>query len=62
MLCSSECWMTEKKIKQKMSVANMRRLRLISRVTREGRIRTVYVTGRIVIATIMEKMKGNRIG
>jgi hypothetical protein len=43
-----------------MSVAEMRMLRWMSGVTREDRIRNEYVRGSIDVASIVDKMRGNK--
>jgi hypothetical protein len=61
MLYGSECWAVDKKIEQRMSVAEMRMLRWMSGVTREDRIRNEYVRGSIGVAPIGDKMRENRL-
>ena len=61
MLYGSECWAVDKKIEQRMSVAEMRMLRWMSGVTREDRIRNEYLRGSIGVAPIGDKMRENRL-
>jgi len=45
-----------------MNVAEMRMLKWMSGVTREDRIRNEYVRGSIGVASIVAKMRENRLG
>jgi len=49
------------KIKQKMSVTEMRILRWMSDVIRENRIKDEYVRGGIEVLTIVSNMRENRL-
>jgi len=53
--------MVNKKIKQKMSVAEMRILRWMSGVPRENWIRNDYIRGSIGVVSIMDKMRENKL-
>jgi len=55
MLYGSECWMVDKTINQRMSVAEVIMLRWMIRVTREDRIRNEYVRGNIGVVSIVKE-------
>jgi hypothetical protein len=57
MLNSSKCWAVDRRIKQNMSVAEMKMLRWMNGVSREDRIRDDYVRGSISMTSILEKMR-----
>lgn len=59
-LYGSECWTVDNKIEQRMRVTVIRILRLISRVTREDKIRNEYVRASIEVISIVN-MKKNRL-
>ena len=48
-------------IEQRMNVAEMRMLRWMSGVTREDKIRNKYIRGSIGVASIVDKMRENRL-
>jgi len=56
-----QCWAVDKKIKQRISVAEMKMLRYMTGVSREVKIRNEYVERSVGIALIMGKMKENRL-
>ena len=49
-----KCWAVGRKIEQRMSVAEMRMLRWMSGVTREGKIRNEFIRGSIGVASIVD--------
>jgi len=59
-LCGSECWVFDWRIEQS-SVAGMRMLRWVSRVTTEDRIRYKYVRESIGVALIVDNIRKFRI-
>ena len=61
MLYGSECWAVDKKTEQRLSVAEMRMLRWMSGVTREDRIRNEYIRGSLGVASIVGKLRENRL-
>ena len=61
MLYGTECWAADRKIEQSMSVTEMRMLRWMSGVTSEDRIKNKYVRGSIGVASIVDKMRENRL-
>ena len=61
MMYGTECWAVGRKIEQRMSVAEMRMLRWMSGVTREDKIRNEYIRGSIGVASIVDKMRENRL-
>ena len=61
MMYGTECWAVDRKIEQRMSVAEMRMLRWMSGVTREDKIRNEYIRGSIGVASIVDKMRENRL-
>jgi hypothetical protein len=61
MLNDSECWAVDSRIEQSMSVVEMRMPRWLSGVITEDRIRNEYVRGSIGVATIVDKMRENRL-
>ncbi|XP_050525575.1 uncharacterized protein LOC126896662 [Daktulosphaira vitifoliae] len=60
MYCS-ECWAIDKRIEQRMSVAKMRMLKWISGMTSEDRKRNKHIRKSIGAASIMIKMRENRL-
>ena len=61
MMYGTECWAVDRKIEQRMSVAEMRMLWWMSGVTREDKIRNEYIRGSIGVASIVDKMRENRL-
>ena len=61
MMYGTECWAVDRKIEQRMSVAEMRMLRWMSAVTREHKIRNEYIRGSIGVASIVDKLRENRL-
>ncbi|KAL4104536.1 hypothetical protein QTP88_019831 [Uroleucon formosanum] len=62
MVYGSECWAAGRRIEwQSMSGTEMRMLRWMSGVTREDRIKNEYVRGSIGVASIVDKMRENRL-
>jgi nonsense-mediated mRNA decay protein 3 len=59
MLYGSKCWTINRRIEQ--SVAEIRMLRWMSGVSREDRIKNEYVRGSIGVASILDKMRDNRL-
>jgi hypothetical protein len=56
-----QCWTVDRRIKQCISVAEMKMLRWISGVTREDIRRKKYVRRTIGIVSIVDKMRENRL-
>jgi len=52
----------DKKIEQRISIAKMKMLRWMSGVTREDSIRIERIRGNIGEASILDNMRGNRLG
>ena len=61
MMYGTECWAVGRKIEQRMSVAEMRMLRWMSGFTREDKIRNEYIRSSIWVASIVDKMRENRL-
>jgi len=51
----------DRRIKQSLSVVEIRMLKWMSGVTRDDRIRNEYVRGSTGVASIVVKMKENRL-
>ena len=54
-------YVVDRKIEQRMSVAEIKMLRWMSGVTREDKIRNEYIRGSIGVASIVDKMRENRL-
>jgi hypothetical protein len=61
MLYASECWALKKREEQKIQVAEMRMLRLMSGVTRQDRIRNEYVRSSLGVDNVCDKLAVNRL-
>jgi len=57
MMYRPECWTIDKKIEQRMSVAEMRILRSMDGVTREDKIRNEYIRSSLGVVSIVNKMR-----
>ena len=61
MMYGIECWAVDREIELRMSVSEMRMLIWMSGVTREDRIRNEYIRGNIGVASIVDKLRENRL-
>lgn len=57
----SEFWAVDMKIEQRISLAEMRILRWMSRVTKEDKIRNQYIRNSIEVASMVEKIRKNKL-
>jgi hypothetical protein len=61
MMYGTKCWVVNRKTEQRMSVEKMRMLRWMSGVTRDGKMRNEYIRGSIGVASIVDRMRKNRL-
>ena len=61
MTYSAECWALKKSQEQKLSVTEMKMLRMMCGVTRRDRVRNEYVRGSLGVESIADKMAQSRL-
>ena len=62
MTYSAECWALKKNQEQKLSVAEMKMLRMMCGVTRRDRVRNEYVRGSVGVESIADRLAQSRLG